>query len=60
MFNNVSVYYICVCTPSGKDALLLLDVDVAPLLLHDVAGLPLLLDEGICLFILFLKLSFEQ
>lgn len=31
----------------GKDALLLLDVDVAPLLLHDVAGLPLLQDEGL-------------
>lgn len=31
----------------GKDVLHLLDADVAPLLPHDVAGLPLLLDEGL-------------
>lgn len=31
----------------GKDVLLLLDVDVDPPLLHDVAGLHLLLDEGL-------------
>lgn len=47
--------FFCFVTHLGKDGLHLLGADVAPRLSHDVADLPLLLDEGIGMFILSLS-----